>query len=365
MFFKEIGLLLKNKREEMGISHETVANKLKIPLKSIIAIENGSLTELPHEVYVRTFLKGYARLLEFSHEEIQTVFSNIEDFLTLKEQPKAINVTSVETQPDGSKSKSIRFIVQLLLVALLGAGAYFYYVHNGRSETFNLNSLLSVFKTDESNEVIVNKTPESENVQDKKDQDESVLDLSVTDKEQVKNDINPEEKVLDNIIASEINEVVNAVDLNKISFKKSELENIGNELNTKIKNVAVSEVVNLDLMQVDTPGVEMDSFEMDDFETFIANTPEAFVIDWNALSDIKPGQQQAVIYVIQDCWMHVTVDGQARHFTLRKGNQREILFEDTLQLKLGNASAVTLFHNRKLVKIGDSTQLRTINLKAQ
>lgn len=361
MFFKEIGLLLKNKREEIGITHENVANKLKIPVRSIIAIENGSLEDLPHEVYVRTFLKGYAHFLGFSSDEIQTVFTNIDDFATHVETPKSLEVKRAEAQPDESKPKNVRFIVQLLLVALLGAGAYFYYTHNGRSATFNFTSLFSLFKSDRPSEIIV--VPDSS--------DEDVWTPNDTDIKPIEKNKNTEDVILDSTSATKVNETIEDDDVKQVSSSKTPSEEallesgVARNSESDKKNITLVNAADSNIKQVEAFALDIDSFAEEDFETFIANTPEAFVIDWNTLSDVKSGQQQAVIYVTQDCWMHVTVDGKAEHFTVRKGNQKELLFKDTLQLKLGNASAVTLFHNRKLVTVGDSSALRTINLKAK
>ena len=340
MFFHEIGSLLKNKREEKGISHEDIVSKLKIPLRSIIAIEKGNLEELPHEVYIRTFLKGYASFVGFSTEEIRTLFTDIDDFKDEEEPPKSLEAQRDEKQPEAVKSKSVRFTIQLLLVALLGASAYFYYAKNGRSDNFNVDSLASMFDSNES---------ETQNNQKTK---------------------NPNKASLQNSINSDTQSTINQVpsysttlksDSNDTLNKKSMPKNA--DKNANGNGTKVSDVVNLDeAKESATSNYGTASSNTEDFATFIATTPEAVVINWDILSDVKPGQQQAVIYVTQDCWMSAVIDGTATHFTLRKGSQREFLFSDKLQLKLGNASAVTLFYNRELINVGDSTLLRTINL---
>ncbi len=59
----QIGKELKEIREEKGISLEEVAEKTKIPLRFLQAIENGRWEELPEEVYLRGFIKTYAEVL--------------------------------------------------------------------------------------------------------------------------------------------------------------------------------------------------------------------------------------------------------------------------------------------------------------
>jgi cytoskeletal protein RodZ len=59
----KIGSILRASREERGISLEEVSNALCLRKSLIQAIESGTRDLLPHEVYVRSYLKDYANLL--------------------------------------------------------------------------------------------------------------------------------------------------------------------------------------------------------------------------------------------------------------------------------------------------------------
>lgn len=59
----KIGLILKTSREEKGINLEEVSNALCLRKSLIEAIESGKRDVLPHEVYVRSYIKDYANLL--------------------------------------------------------------------------------------------------------------------------------------------------------------------------------------------------------------------------------------------------------------------------------------------------------------
>lgn len=59
----KIGLVLKTRREEKGISLEEVSNVLCLRKSLIEAIESGKRDVLPHEVYVRSYIKEYANYL--------------------------------------------------------------------------------------------------------------------------------------------------------------------------------------------------------------------------------------------------------------------------------------------------------------
>ena len=59
---------LKNARIKKGISPEQIAAKTRIDIKFIEAIDNGNLSFLP-ELYVKAFLKQYARTVGLNEEE--------------------------------------------------------------------------------------------------------------------------------------------------------------------------------------------------------------------------------------------------------------------------------------------------------
>lgn len=64
----KIGSILRAKREEKGISLEEVSNVLCLRKSLIQAIESGKWDFLPHEVYVRSYVKEYANFLKIYDE---------------------------------------------------------------------------------------------------------------------------------------------------------------------------------------------------------------------------------------------------------------------------------------------------------
>lgn len=61
---KEMGEVLRKAREEKGLSLADVQEKLMIRVKYLKALEEGDESSLPEEVYVKGFLKSYARFLD-------------------------------------------------------------------------------------------------------------------------------------------------------------------------------------------------------------------------------------------------------------------------------------------------------------
>jgi hypothetical protein len=65
---EKIGKLFKEKRESRGLTLVDVSNSLCLRKSLINAIESGDWKLLPHEVYVRGYLKEYAHLLNIYNE---------------------------------------------------------------------------------------------------------------------------------------------------------------------------------------------------------------------------------------------------------------------------------------------------------
>ncbi len=58
-----LGEILKNKREESGLDLREVASTLRFQYEYLNALEHEDLTRLPPDVYVKAYIRGYAKLL--------------------------------------------------------------------------------------------------------------------------------------------------------------------------------------------------------------------------------------------------------------------------------------------------------------
>lgn len=64
----KVGSILRATREEKGIGVEEVSNILCLRKSLIEAIERGKWDALPHEIYVRSYIKEYANFLNISDQ---------------------------------------------------------------------------------------------------------------------------------------------------------------------------------------------------------------------------------------------------------------------------------------------------------
>lgn len=82
----KIGSILRARREEKGINLGEVSNVLCLRKSLIEAIEAGNWNLLPHEVYVRSYLKAYANYLKI-YNEIQPELAENTDKIELETIP--------------------------------------------------------------------------------------------------------------------------------------------------------------------------------------------------------------------------------------------------------------------------------------
>ncbi len=70
---QKFGKALKEKREEKGLTIASISDSLCLRKSLVQAIENGDWHLLPHEVYVRGYLKEYAHLLDMNDDIIEQI----------------------------------------------------------------------------------------------------------------------------------------------------------------------------------------------------------------------------------------------------------------------------------------------------
>lgn len=68
--FQRIGSILREKREKKGLSIVDISDMLCIRKSLVQALEEGNTAILPHEVYIRGYLKKYAHILDISDETL-------------------------------------------------------------------------------------------------------------------------------------------------------------------------------------------------------------------------------------------------------------------------------------------------------
>lgn len=70
----ELGDRLRQLRQQQGITLEQVAAKTMIPMRTLTAIEQGKLEQLPEPVYIQGFIRRYADVIGINGAEFSVAF---------------------------------------------------------------------------------------------------------------------------------------------------------------------------------------------------------------------------------------------------------------------------------------------------
>lgn len=131
---EEIGLKLKEAREEHGVTIEEAAADLNIRISQLQNIEDGNLKAFKDVFYLKSFIRGYAKYLGLDEEKIMDAvneyFFEATSKIPVKEIQKASKekeklnkenkkVSSPYTTIDKPRSKVITIIVILIILLLL------------------------------------------------------------------------------------------------------------------------------------------------------------------------------------------------------------------------------------------------------
>ncbi len=127
MDLKEFGRLLKEERLRQGLEIADVMDKTKISRMNLTAIEEGNEQALPHPVYARGFVKNYARFLGMDEDKMGNTLAQIYvskdesdyDDLVLADAEKLPAVR-------GGWPRFVGIVAGLLLLAFIGSGIWLF-----------------------------------------------------------------------------------------------------------------------------------------------------------------------------------------------------------------------------------------------
>jgi len=139
------GLILKREREARGMTLTELSKVTRIPESSLEAIENNAFESFPAEVFVRGFLRNYARQLSISTEEIMQSYEawqhqNRSIASDTLDSGEAVGYASDEMDADNDNHESItqhsfRFAyVAIILIAVASLGLSFLFMGTGEAE---------------------------------------------------------------------------------------------------------------------------------------------------------------------------------------------------------------------------------------
>ncbi|MBL9024735.1 MAG: helix-turn-helix domain-containing protein [Myxococcales bacterium] len=108
-----IGRYLRSIREARGMSVEEVSRATRIPIVSIERIEGDHFDDLPGEVFVRGFLKAYARAVQASVDEVLARYTACRRVAWVT--PLPLSSASESRSPGRRVGVAIAFVLLLIL----------------------------------------------------------------------------------------------------------------------------------------------------------------------------------------------------------------------------------------------------------
>ena len=133
---QELGALLKTKRTEKNIAIGEVAERLKFSAKQIESLESGDYKGLPEPIFVKGFIKTYARFLGLDIDQITVLLNEAfpSQVTAIASAPISESQNGLNFQ-DQKKSKSFPKWLPLLVVAAAVVGAVYLWQSKSSEQT--------------------------------------------------------------------------------------------------------------------------------------------------------------------------------------------------------------------------------------
>jgi cytoskeletal protein RodZ len=112
---ESIGQYLRKHREGLAMSVEEVSRATRIPVGNLERLENDQFDDLPGEVFVRGFLRAYARAVSVPVEEILARYTSSRRVAWVTPLPMTSPIQKTQGQRFGV---AIAFVVLLILFTL-------------------------------------------------------------------------------------------------------------------------------------------------------------------------------------------------------------------------------------------------------
>lgn len=312
----ELGTLLREKREQEGLTLEQVSERIKLAPRTLAFIESGTKSELPHAVYVKGFVKSYATIVGLDPEELGAIV----DAAYAEELAEEEN----SEPPRLAQQKSgsfVKYIVALIVVAAVAGGGYFAM----QSGMFGGEEAV-VESPAEQPEAVAEPAPSA--VEEPAQQELAPVNNETAAKPSAKPVVEPVAEPAP-VVEKTAQEPVAAV-----------------EVAPEPKEVAVKKAEPVAAPPVVAPA---DVVAQQKKEDAVASVERALRIEATA-----------------DCWVEATGEGFGRkEFLLRNGQSYTVKFPKKLSLRLGNSGGISLILDGKPYAFdGKEGKVRTVHIPA-
>ena len=350
----ELGSLLKKARQKKGLSLDDIQEETKIRKKYLEAIEANNFDLLPGKVYLKVFIKGYAREVDLDYQELLANYEilNIQEKKESNLQKDYLGGTKVSSRSKKKKKGSLlKFIFIILLILFLGAAVVYTYQYISNAEIRLLNQSTSQEKNieEESQVLEVNETEESdaseeessdntepsEDPQSTNSSSDSNFNLDLSDD----NDENQGFDLMDTFDSSLLNEG-NTEIIEQNNFDG--FEGLNSQEQDEITEIIVSDENNNQLSDINPAEAEIE-------QEANQNNQDAQNNQDNQDDQVQQEQQDEAaldntitINASDTVWVTIDLDGDnVFSGILEAGEEESFELEGRLYMKIGNGSAIT------------------------
>lgn len=327
MTFLELGSALREARMALGLSIEDIADRLKLTSRLVRTLEEGDIAGLPHAVYTRGFIRGYASIVKINLEEYQHVIDEVYPLNVPDEYEEKI--TLVPSTRRRSKNTHLMLLAFLVCGGLI-AGAYWKF--NQPQEI--VVPVSNGIATEQGASQI------AENTQNYTEKSATQKTLSQSNDTQSSKTLSVEERVARDLAKGQGLSQDSAPEDKTVQSGVNSNQNISQNPSVAPESTPneVAETTNtLADKAEDKP--DLNVHEKADTASSTAEKSSPATVS---------GQHTIVVTAQEDCWMRVVPDGgKTSQMVLKKGESMTYHFKKNLEMRFGNAGGVSLTYDGK------------------
>ncbi|MCO4754825.1 MAG: helix-turn-helix domain-containing protein, partial [Bacteriovoracaceae bacterium] len=349
-----IGKLLKEVRKEKNISLDDVANKTKININILKALENEDVDSLPNKTYVKGFVKNYAKTVGLDSNVAIEAFENLYRGSQPEEEEATPEEAAAPAQNREYEAGEIQDRIQGIvgqvvnkkLLAGVAVALVLFFIGKGVFNFFsNINSEKSSL-----NEAQKAKLEELEKVSasDIKPSEASLFELEKTKKLAAQANAEEEPKVEE--------EPAQETETAEVEVEGDDDQESEEDKKEQAKKVELPQgklpYKNFYPAPRNLFSVSSDADILDNDEIF----PKRFKAAMN-----KDKHNLFINSVEGDTWLSYQIDGEdIKRFVLKKGKTLFLQADDVILLFMGNLNVAKIFYNNQLVNAETKTGVKSL-----
>ncbi|MBJ00725.1 MAG: hypothetical protein CME67_05785 [Halobacteriovoraceae bacterium] len=351
---KTIGKLLKETRTKNNIPLEDVANKTKININILRALEKENIETLPNKTYVKGFVKNYAKTIGLDLNQAIEAYE-----LLYKENEPEVEAPTDEEEPVAAKESEIDLgelqdriqgiagqLINKKLLAGIAAVLVLFFVVKG------IYNFFSTISNEQSTLADSNETQTLED--DIKPKEASLFELENSKKIAADN-----KEVEETEEASTPEKVEEAPPQKPEAIATKEDDEVATNTSESKEEEPKEELAQGVLPFKEFYPAPRNLFTLSESTDEVEN-PEVFPERFRKAMD--ENKENLYIHALEgDTWLSYQVDGEdIKRFVLKKGKSLFLQAEEVILLFMGNFNAAKIFYNNKLVEADTRTGVKSL-----